>query len=976
MANGPAANPLDAVYPPPQAAAPNPLDAIYPSVPNQMQASGASNSPNPLDTVYPSPSAQPRATDALAQATAIGAYTPGIMDRIRAMIGAKAPEGSVMANLTQQVGTRGTPQLIAPEAAMTPLEQFQHPVATGVLKTTGSLTTPGNILMLAGSGGLGSLPGAAGRIVPRLVSAGFAASMIKGIYDRVPDLRNQVNAYNAAAARGDKDTTDRLESSIKQTVAELATSGVFAVLAGSHAVRGNAAAKPQAEEAPAETQAAAEPAATPKTEPQSAAPVSDAAVAQARARASGLPLEASQRIAQNAEALKPIVDPEKIETRADVQNQLDQASGVLQTNPDPRMQQPLTFPEQQRLAQNLGMTPEQLLSSSSGKAFSAEQVVAANAMLEASRTGVMNLARLAATGDEAAGNQFLTALARHQEIQDVVTGRVAAEAGRTLGAFRNAPTEGTIGAAVDALSKIPQDARLEAAKRLAALDPNDAAAVAKFTREVTPSSTAGKLYEAWINGILSGGTGIVKATSDVAMRSLGIVSRPVSAAFDAVHSALTGEPQTRFAGDVKADLYGMLRGMPKALSQFTDTFFHEKGIGDAVMDSGARTAAIKGPLGFAVRTPTRFLEAVTDAAKIANYSADMHARAYRMARSEGLTGSAAWTRAEEIANNPTHGMRAAAGSYALQQTFQERLGPIGQAITKLRDAVPGGKFLLPFLKTPANILKAAADYSPAGFAKTAIRAASGKLEGGELADALAKNTLGTALTATVLYHALEGNITGGGPTGYNDRKRLEAAGWQQYSLKVGNRFVSYRKIEPLGTVMSLAADIAEAIKKGSASPGVGGLTKSLEQRISRNLEQSEFLGSVLRLNQIFEGRYLRGLVGTVVPTGVANIAKAVDPTVRAPSSLDSLPEQIRQQLESRIPGLTKNVPPVTTPEGRPLQRPASALGGFNPYPVSAGEPQLNTLEQTLARKQTLRDAKEARKQLIKQRVAQRRAEQQ
>ena len=481
-----------------------------------------------------------------------------------------------------------------------------------------------------------------------------------------------------------------------------------------------------------------------------------------------------------------------------------------------------------------------------------------------------------------------------------------------------------------------------------------------------------------MNGILSGGTGIVKATSDVAMRSLGIISRPVSAAFDAVHSALTGEPQTRFAGDVKADLYGMLRGMPKALSQFADTFVHEKGMGDQALDSGARTAAIKGPLGFAVRTPTRFLEAVTDAAKIANYSADMHARAYRMARGEGLTGDAAWGRAEELATNPTREMRAAAGQYALQQTFQEKLGPIGQAVTKLRDLTPGGKFILPFLKTPANILKAAIDYSPAGFAKTAIRSAGGRLEGGELADALAKNTLGTALTATVLYHALEGNITGGGPTSPNDRKSLEAAGWQPYSFKVGNRFVSYRKIEPIGTVMSLAADVAEGIKKGSAGPAVGGLAKSLEQRIARNLEQSEFLGSILRLNQIFEGpgRYMRGMAGTVVPTAVANIAKATDRTVRAPSPVDSLPEQIKQQLESRIPGLTGNVPAVTTPEGRPLQRPASAFGGFNPYPVSTGEPQLSALEQTLARKEMLRDAKEARKQLIKQRVAARRTAQQ
>ena len=486
----PEQNPIDAALAPQRP--PNPIDLALASADSQPQA-GGQPSVNPIDGALAPQPASPRATDALSQATAIGPYQPGIIDRLKAALGSKAPQGSVAANVTGQLGTRGTPQLIEPEAAMTPQEQFQHPVATGVLRTAGGMTTPGNILALVGTGGLGSLPGAAGNLVPRLISAGFSASIIKGIYDRVPDLRKQVDQYNQAASRGDKETTDRLESSIKQTVAEMATSGVFAVLTGSNALRGKAAAKPQAEEAPAETQATTEPAAAPQAAPATA---SDAAVAQARAQASGLPAEVSGRIAQNAKALEPIVDPEKIETRSDVQKQLDQASGVLRNNPDPRMQQPLTFPEQQRLAQNLGMTPEQLLSTPSGQAFSAEQVVAANAMLEASRTGVMNLARLAATGDEAYGQQFLSALARHQEIQDVVTGHVAAEAGRALGAFRNAPAEGTIGAAVDALSKLPQDARLEAAKRLATLDPNDAGAMAKFTREVTPSSTGDKLYEA------------------------------------------------------------------------------------------------------------------------------------------------------------------------------------------------------------------------------------------------------------------------------------------------------------------------------------------------------------------------------------------------------------------------------------------------------------------------------------------------
>jgi hypothetical protein len=46
------------------------------------------------------------------------------------------------------------------------------------------------------------------------------------------------------------------------------------------------------------------------------------------------------------------------------------------------------------------------------------------------------------------------------------------------------------------------------------------------------------------------------------------------------------------------------------------------------------------------------------------------------------------------------------------------------------------------------------------------------------------------------------------------------------------------------------------------------------------------------------------------------------------------PEGIVQTIQSRIPGMTQNVPPVLDVFGRPVQRPASALGGANPFPVT------------------------------------------
>jgi hypothetical protein len=71
-------------------------------------------------------------------------------------------------------------------------------------------------------------------------------------------------------------------------------------------------------------------------------------------------------------------------------------------------------------------------------------------------------------------------------------------------------------------------------------------------------------------------------------------------------------------------------------------------------------------------------------------------------------------------------------------------------------------------------------------------------------------------------------------------------------------------------------------------------------------------------------------VGSFIPAGVANIAEGFDRTVRHPQG-------VTETLESRTPGLTRNVPPSLDITGRPLQRPVSALGGANPFMVSTAK---------------------------------------
>jgi len=119
-----------------------------------------------------------------------------------------------------------------------------------------------------------------------------------------------------------------------------------------------------------------------------------------------------------------------------VQAQLEQAAGHLKQNLDPRVTDTLTFDMQKKLASELGMSAEDLLSRKSGASFNAEEVTAARSLLRASQSRVVDLARKAASGE--VEPKAMTERASHntRASWDVVRGQVAREAGRALGAFR------------------------------------------------------------------------------------------------------------------------------------------------------------------------------------------------------------------------------------------------------------------------------------------------------------------------------------------------------------------------------------------------------------------------------------------------------------------------------------------------------------------------------------------------------------
>ena len=178
--------------------------------------------------------------------------------------------------------------------------------------------------------------------------------------------------------------------------------------------------------------------------------------------------------------------------------------------------------------------------------------------------------------------------------------------------------------------------------------------------------------------------------------------------------------------------------------------------------------------------------------------------------------------------------------------LQAELGEFGQKIQGVLDASPMGSFrvVIPFYRTPVNSFKRAAVYlSPASAAGEAAirlhRTFTGKgftlpqdsqikwfykshledlasKDPRRVAEARAKQLVGTGMMLTALELVSNDRLSGAGPEDPELRKAWMATGWRPYSIKIGNTWYSYRKMDPAGTMLGVIADFHEMSIDNSA----------------------------------------------------------------------------------------------------------------------------------------------------------------
>jgi len=297
-----------------------------------------------------------------------------------------------------------------------------------------------------------------------------------------------------------------------------------------------------------------------------------------------------------------------------------------------------------------------------------------------------------------------------------------------------------------------------------------------------------------------------------------------------------------------------------------------------IAEQAGKEKAISIPvIGRAIRLPTTFMSAFDTAFKSVADNMAMYEQAYRMVRSykyevgktkqfgpvtmelpngkkvfygednftilgdkgvgdkgspQNLTAS---EMIEYLVANPTPKMLENAEREFLEATFQQENWATkgGEAFRRILDksGIGLGTALMPFVRTPLNLLAYSLDRTPIGLMSPSAfknRKMLRKLEGvdqNKLTDdelvryrqligdeklikekRINRQVAGMVYMTGAYQLAQLGIINGGGPTDPTERKRMMETGWRPYSIKIGEEYYPISRLDPFSQIAALASD--------------------------------------------------------------------------------------------------------------------------------------------------------------------------
>lgn len=313
------------------------------------------------------------------------------------------------------------------------------------------------------------------------------------------------------------------------------------------------------------------------------------------------------------------------------------------------------------------------------------------------------------------------------------------------------------------------------------------------------------------------------------------------------------------------------------------------------------------------------------------------AQALTEVRQGKITRKDVASRTDQLVQSPTADMQAGAVADAEVSTFNND-NALNTAISagrrELRNTT-GGKaadvgidMVMPFSKTPTNIIARTLEASPLGYGKNTVqlaRAIANKSFTPEQQRAFAQTfgraTAGTVLIALGYKLAADGQLTGAYSNDPKDRALAQSSSRPPASLRVGGHWFSVASFAPLGSLLVIGASLHESHTKGGSA--VGATINAARETVKQQplLQASSDIGDAFK-NEAGMNRKLGSIAGSFVPTFVSDIADAADTNARKATGFS-------EQIMRRIPGLRNSLPAARDPFGRPV--PHSRWAAVDPF---------------------------------------------
>lgn len=274
-----------------------------------------------------------------------------------------------------------------------------------------------------------------------------------------------------------------------------------------------------------------------------------------------------------------------------------------------------------------------------------------------------------------------------------------------------------------------------------------------------------------------------------------------------------------------------------------------------------------------------------------------------------------------------------------------------------------GNIIVPFAKTPGNIMDKAVDYSPVGFIRAAREAyqggRTGEFDQKRFVDAAGRAVTGTGLIMLGYDLAKSGVITGQANKDYDVASLQKSMGQNPYSYNIsaaerlvngqdpkplrGDVIRTYDFAQPVSVALAIGADIFSGVKDRKQAENIA--IEGIKSGGTTLLNQSVLQG----LQKVMGGYdVMQNIISSILQTplqftpSLGNMAaKIQDPYARETYSPD-MGTEIGNKIKAKLPGASESLPLKSDTLGRNID---SVAGGnsmwntmFNPGMTKVYDP--------------------------------------